>query len=147
MRPSIRPRGSRTPGRMGRDRAPSDCTMTSFFGRVHSGLTEGLILGTLLFGLMAFGAVDPWAIIIIHWATLALIGLTAIRWLYQRDVRFPGGWLNLPISLLVLAVLLSTPGSIYRYGSVQEAARIINYVAFFYLVFLNHVTQRAVIRF
>ncbi len=115
--------------------------------RVYGVLAEGLILGILLFALLSFGAVDAWARIIIHWATLALLGLTALKWLSHGEVHFPAGWLNLPIALLVLVALLSTAGSINRYGSMQEAMRIINYVLFFYLIFMNLTNRHAATRF
>ncbi len=108
---------------------------------------EGLILGILIFAAVTYGAVSSWSIIVIHWATLALAVVTLLRKPTLPNGRLPGGWLNAPIVLLALAVGLSTAFSIYQYGSIRDALRIFNYIAFFYLVAINLSDQRAVIRF
>jgi len=115
--------------------------------RSYSAAAEGLILGTLIFAAVTYGAVTTGAIIVIHWATLALVIVTILRRPPLPNGRLPGGWLNGPIALLALSVALSTVFSIYRYGSLRDALLIFNYIAFFYLVAINLGDRRAVTRF
>ena len=115
--------------------------------RIYTDVTEGLILGTLIFAAVTYGAVTSGTIIVIHWATLALAVVTVLRRPPLPNGRLPGGWLNAAIALLAVSVALSTAFSIYRYGSIRDALRIFNYIAFFYLVAINLSDRRAVIRF
>ena len=115
--------------------------------RSYSAAAEGLILGILIFAAVTYGAVTTGTIIVIHWATLALVIVTILRKPSLPNGRLPGGWLNGPIALLALSVALSTVFSIYRYGSLREALTIFNYIAFFYLVAINLRDRGAVTRF
>ena len=115
--------------------------------RSYSAAAEGLILGTLIFAAVTYGAVTTGAIVVIHWATLALVIVTILRRPPLPNGRLQGGWLNGPMALLALSVALSTVFSIYRYGSLRGALIIFNYIAFFYLVAINLRDQRAVTRF
>ena len=108
---------------------------------------EALIIGTLLFAVVSYTTVGSWQMVLIHWGTLALAVLTAYRAIHDGDVRVPRTWLHLPIALLALAAVLSTASSIYRYDSIRETLRILNYIALFYLAAANLTTQRAVTRF
>ena len=108
---------------------------------------EVLIIGTLLFAVVSYTTVGSWQMVLIHWGTLALAVLTAYRAIHDGDVRVPRTWLHLPIALLALAAVLSTASSIYRYDSIRETLRILNYIALFYLAAANLTTQRAVTRF
>lgn len=116
-------------------------------GRIYTVAAEGLILGILIFAAVTYGALTSSTIIVIQWATLALAVVTILRRPPLPTGRLPGGWLNAPIALLALSVALSTAFSIYGYGSIRDALRIFNYIAFFYLVAINLCDARAVIRF
>ena len=115
--------------------------------RSYSAAAEGLILGILIFAAVTYGAVTTGTIIVIHWATLALVIVTILRKPSLPNGRLPGGWLNGPIALLALSVALSTVFSIYHYGSLRGALIIFNYIAFFYLVAINLRDRGAVTRF
>src|SRR5205807_10383306 len=115
--------------------------------RSYSAAAEGLILGILIFAAVTYGAVTTGTIIVIHWATLALVIVTILRKPSLPNGRLPGGWLNGPIVLLALSIALSTVFSIYRYGSLRDTLLIFNYIAFFYLEAINLRDRGAVTRF
>jgi O-antigen ligase len=115
-------------------------------GGAHAALAERLIPGILILAALAYGAVEPWASAIVHWATLGLLVLTVLRWASHGDVALLRGWINLSIGVLAFSVLLSTTLSIYRFDSIREATKILNYLMFFYLVFANLRTEQAIVR-
>src|SRR5262245_17660744 len=101
----------------------------------------GLVLGILIFGPLAFGAVETWSFLIIQSATGVVLSLWLVRvWL---NVRFQFLWP--PICWVVLAFVIY---SVARYLSAdveyvarQELLRMLTYAALF-LAIVNNLSRK-----
>jgi O-antigen ligase len=114
--------------------------------RLCATAAEALLLATVIFAVVAYGATTTWAIIVVAWATLALAVVTILRRPALPTPRLPGVSCNAAIALLAVGVAASTWFSIYPVGSIRDAARIFAYIGFFYVVLLNLCELRAVAR-
>lgn len=108
-------------------------------------LTVGLCL-LLIFGVLAFGAVEEWAVFILQAGTAALLLLWAGKQLLAGAVELHGTPLFPPMALLILLVaaqwLLGT--SAYAYTTRSESLRFCAYVGLLFLAAQVFQGQRAI---
>lgn len=93
-------------------------------------------LGLLMFGPLAFGAVEPWSLFVLESASMLLVGAWLIRFLVRTKSEFLWNPLFLPFSalLVLMAMQLVLPhASAYPYATYT---RLLQYASYAAIVFL-----------
>jgi O-antigen ligase len=93
------------------------------------------VFGLLLFGPLAFGAVEPWSIFVLEAGSGALFVIWSIRQVKTGELRILGNPLFLPMSVfaLLVGIQLVTGRTSYRH---QTVSSLLLYVAYGLLSFL-----------
>ena len=93
------------------------------------------VFGLLLFGPLAFGAVEPWSIFVMEAGSAALFIIWSIRQIESGELRVLGNPLFLPMSVfaLLVGIQLTTGRTSYRH---QTISSLMLYVAYALLCFL-----------
>jgi len=97
-------------------------------------LTRYSLYALLIFTPLAVGAVQGWAVSVVHMVTL--IALTAF--LFEKSLKWNWKWiktpLDIPILCLLVFCLLSSLYSVERYISIWSFTLLVNYVVIYYLI-------------
>jgi hypothetical protein len=81
------------------------------------------VLGLLLFGPLAFGAVEPWSIFILEWGAALLFILWIVRQVRSDELLVVGSPLFPPMVVFaaLVALQLATGRTAYRYETLCSA--------------------------
>ncbi len=93
------------------------------------------VAGLLLFGPLAFGAVEPWSLFVMQAGAAALLALWALATLLSGDCRIRRNALHAPLFLFAMLVTwqVAAGTSAYLFDTQAEAMKLATYGIFFFL--------------
>jgi putative inorganic carbon (HCO3(-)) transporter len=103
-------------------------------------LVVGLVIAPVMLGSRA-----PWAWALNGLIVIVMAALWLLRACAKGALRIRRTVLDLPIVVLFCLAIASTFGSIYRYGSALETARLASYIVLYYVI-INNLAGRDAVR-
>jgi len=112
---------------------------------ISNGITRWSLYILLIFGPLARGSVQGWAVTTIHLVTLIALASFFVEMSLTSNWKWIKTPLDKPILVLIFLVILSTVFSLHKYTSIWSTVLLLNYLIIYYLI-INTVRTRSQIR-